>query len=304
MKENNKTLESINSIFGLEEDENNIKEIDIEKLVPYKNHPFKLYSGKQFDDMVESIKEFGVMTPIIVRPIKNGLYEILAGHNRHSSSIVAGKTTIPAFVKKDLTDDEAAIIVTETNFMQRSLADMLPSEIAFAYKLKLDALNRMNKKGRKTEIVGKDYNVSKNTIDRYKRLTYLIKPLLDLVDNNKIAIHAAVELSFIDTESQSLIYNISSENVEFTINIKKATLLRQFFILEKLTNLNIFGILSGSIKDTKPLKMKKPRKTKFFKIHTNIIDKYFDNENKNEEIEEIIEQALEMYFTKNKVNNN
>jgi len=144
--------------------------INIEKLIPFANHPFKLYEGQRFIDMVESIRANGVLSPIIVRPTNGDNYEILSGHNRVNAAREAGLTEVPAIVKNDLTDEEALFIVTETNLVQRSFADMKHSERAAA----LSALyTAMKKQGYRSDLIDE----IENTCAQFGHTLYLIKPL-------------------------------------------------------------------------------------------------------------------------------
>lgn len=158
-----KKLQSFEEIFGKIEDpkdkeQTGVTEIEIEKLVPFHNHPFKLYEGQRLDNMVTSIKEMGAMVPIIVRKTDSNFYEILSGHNRVNAAKLAGVDKIPAVVKGNLTDDEAMLIVIETNLMKRSFSDLLPSEKARALKEHHDALSRQ---GERTDLINEIRNFIK-----------------------------------------------------------------------------------------------------------------------------------------------
>jgi ParB family chromosome partitioning protein len=318
-----KKTETFASIFGddfsLEDNNENddgVTKLKLETLVPFKNHPFKLYEGDRFNDMVESIKNLGVIVPIVVR--KKGLrYEILSGHNRVNSAKVAGLDEIPAVVKEGLTEEEAILIVTETNLMQRSFSDLAHSERATVIAtrhnamkgqgIRNDLLNEIEKlskapglaidetcgpldhKLKTRDKVGEEYGLSPRSITRYIRLNYLNSKLKDLVDEGKIAMRAGVDLSYLINDSQEMIEAIISENT-FKVDMKKASTLRAFDKSEKLTWDKAVSIISGEV-------TKKEKKPAAIKIQPQIISKYFrPNENKKD-IEKVIEKALEMYFT-------
>ncbi|MDK2919950.1 MAG: ParB family transcriptional regulator, chromosome partitioning protein [Candidatus Petromonas sp.] len=320
-----KKLQSFEEIFGkIEEPTENtgVIELDIDTLKPFHNHPFKIYEGKRLDDMVQSIKEMGVMLPIIVRKSENETYEILSGHNRVNAARLAGLDKVPAVIKDNLTDDEAMLVVTETNLMQRSFSDMLPSERAKSLKAHHDALSQQGvrtdlineiknlvnadkiedsetssqvaKKLTSLEKVGQNYDLSKDTVARYIRLNYLIDELLKKVDDGEIAFIPAVSISYLNENEQGLVHEITNEN-NYKVDLKKAELLKAYSKSGKLNPETIEGILSGEI-DQK----KKKKKASVFKLKRELIYRFFDENQKSKEIEEIIEKALEMYFDQNK----
>ncbi len=189
-----------------------LKEIRICDLKPFEGHPYKVIDNEEMDALVESIKEHGVMTPLIVRPVGNR-YEIISGHRRAHAAELAGLETVPA-IEMDITRDEAAIALVDSNLHRERL---LPSEKAFAYKLRLEALSRQGKRtdltsgqlvpksdeNRTTAIIGEQTGESYKTVQRYIRLTHLIPALLDMVDDQRIAFSVGVELSFLDSDMQA-----------------------------------------------------------------------------------------------------
>jgi ParB family chromosome partitioning protein len=189
-----------------------LKEIRICDLKPFEGHPYKVIDNEEMDALVESIKEHGVMTPLIVRPVGNR-YEIISGHRRAHAAELAGLETVPA-IEMDITRDEAAIALVDSNLHRERL---LPSEKAFAYKLRLEALSRQGKRtdltsgqlvpksdeNRTTAIIGEQTGESYKTVQRYIRLTHLIPALLDMVDDERIAFSVGVELSFLDSDMQA-----------------------------------------------------------------------------------------------------
>lgn len=208
------------------------QEADINLLVPYRRHPFKLYEDERLHRMIESIKRYGILSPIIVRQIEDNKYEILSGHNRVNAAKLVGLKTVPIEIR-NVDDDIADIIVVDSNFVQR--IDFLPSERAKACKLQLDALNRQGKKknfcsiGTEVEysrdIVAKNNNTSSVQIQRFIRLNYLVEELLDMVDNKDLSFRSAVEISYIDVETQNNIIEVIESS--FKISLKQAKLLRQ-----------------------------------------------------------------------------
>ena len=197
-----------------------ITELPLELLVAFAEHPFKPYSGEQLWDLVKSIEEHGVLTPILVRPAPDGQrYEIISGHNRVNAARRAGLKTIPATVR-EMDDDEATLAMVESNLRQRE--QLLPSEKARAYKLKLDAIKRQGArsdltcdqldhksgKGKARDIVGATLGESGPQVQRYIRLTNLITPILDMVDEKRMAMGPAVELSYLNRDEQEMLLDL------------------------------------------------------------------------------------------------
>lgn len=185
-----------------------VQEIPLSELHPFEGHPFRVVDDEEMMKTAESVRDFGVLTPAIVRPDPDGGYEIVSGHRRHRASELAGKETMPAIVR-DLDDDAAIILMVDANLQRESI---LPSERAFAYKMKLDAIKHQGERTDLTstqvaqklsvEKVGEDAGVSKDTVRRYIRLTELIPELLDMVDTGQIKFNPAVELSYLASEEQ------------------------------------------------------------------------------------------------------
>jgi len=228
----------------------NIKQVKTYLLIPFKNHPFKLYEGSKLNDMVESIKEYGILSPVIAREIEDKEeLELLSGHNRVNAAKIIGLETIPTIIK-NVDDDTAQIIVAEANFMQRQ--DFLPSERAKAYKMQLDALKRQGKKRNidicsngtyvdtSREEVAKNNDTSASQIRRYIRLNYLTDELLCMVDKNILGFRPAIEISYLSLESQKIIESlIRNQNIK--INLKQAENLK--LTEENLGELNFDKIL-------------------------------------------------------------
>jgi ParB family chromosome partitioning protein len=285
--------------------------ITLDKLVPFDGHPFKLYEGQRFKDMVESIRANGVLEPIIVRPHKkeNGKYEILSGHNRVAAAKEAGLNEVPIIIRTDLTDEDALLIVTETNLIQRSFADLRHSEKAIALATHYEATKK--KPGYRSDLIqeieeltsapmgrrlgtrdklGEQYGLSKNTIARYLRVNKLISALKDRLDNDGIGMRAAEALSYLKDEEQEIVEGLLAKGEK--ISIKQADTLK-----EKSGN--------GGLNETSINEIFNPgyfaEKVKPVKLSGQFLSKHFKPEQSAEEIEKVIAEALERYF-KNRSN--
>ena len=213
----NISLKGYDDIFSTDQSraeaqQERVQEIPLSELHPFEGHPFRVVDDEEMMKTAESVRDFGVLTPAIVRPDPDGGYEIVSGHRRHRASELAGKETMPAIVR-DLDDDAAIILMVDANLQRETI---LPSERAFAYKMKLDAMNHQGARsdltcsqignkleGKKSsEIMAEEMGTSKNQIFRYIRLTELIPELLDMVDMGQIKFNPAVELSYLASEEQ------------------------------------------------------------------------------------------------------
>jgi ParB family chromosome partitioning protein len=289
----------------------------IVELVPFEGHPFRLYEGERLDDMVESIRENGVLVPIIVRT-KGDKQEILSGHNRVNAAKLAGLTHVPAILLGNISDEEALIYVIETNLLQRSFADMAHSEKAavialqhsklFSQGKRNDILNELKmlefplndsenetfhqvgEKLRSDVRVAEMYSLSKINVSRYLRINQLINELKIRLDNGGIAFIPAVTLSFLKESEQQELARCAEIN-KFSIDMKKADTLRAFSEKGKLDDERIYLILNGEI-GKKP----KPNRTPTVKARKDVYAKYFKPNQPAREVEEIIEKALELYF--------
>ena len=210
----NASLSSYDDIFSTEESRQEeqreqVQQIPIGELFPFKNHPFKVLDDDSMSDTVESVKQYGVLSPLIARPRPKGGYEIISGHRRQHAAELAGLETLPVIVRQ--MDDDAAIILMVDSNLQRE--HILPSERAFAYKMKLDAMKNQGTRSdltstqlvsklRSNEKLGAENNQSRETVRRFIRLTYLVSQLLDMVDQKQISLNPAVELSYLNEEQQ------------------------------------------------------------------------------------------------------
>lgn len=317
-----KKLTSLNDMFGDDSDikdnlEQTTEQMDITKLVPFEKHPFHLYTGARLDDMVKSVKELGVLTPLLVR--KHGLseYEILSGHNRWNAAKVAGLEKVPVIVMDDINDDEAMLIVTETNIIQRAFVELLPSEKAFVLAKHQEALKCQGKrhdlinevkrllnademevettsghgvnKLKSSDIVGQGYDMSGRNVARYIRLTMLNKKLLEMIDSGYICFKAGVEISYLSEDNQA--YLVGFLDVEKILDTDKAIKLHELEKSGKLNEVVMEKILDGTYKPKKPKSI-----LKGYKIESQIMKKYFKEGQKEEEVKSIIDKALELYF--------
>lgn len=326
-----KGILNINDILGLNDDDLEEKqshqekagviEIELSKLIPFKDHPFKLYEGDRLNDMIESIKEHGVITPLIVRPISDNKYEILSGHNRANSAKVLGLEAVPVVIKEDLTDEEAMLIVTETNVIQRSFSELTHSEkarvVTERHKAikqqgrRIDLINEIenlskaddlgenstsyqfDKKLESGDKIGSKYDLSSAMVSRYLRIDTLIDELKDRIDTNEIPLMAGVDLSFLKEDEQEIIESILDDH-GFKVDLKKSEILKNYSKGRNFNYDKAYEVLSGNFFD-KPKANKKPKfSSKFTK---NIIKKYVTENRSLSEVEKLIEEFLEEHFS-------
>ena len=289
----NISLKSYDSIFQNDEQRNSeeIKPVPISELKPFTEQPFKVKLDEDMDALVESIKQCGVLTPVIARPHKDGGYEILSGHRRVKACELAGITDIPVVVK-NLDDDTATILLVDSNLQREHI---LPSEKAFAYQMKLEAMKR--KAGRPSkenprqivgnlesaDILGQDTGESGRQIQRYIRLTNLIDPILDMVDNNQIAMNAAVEISYLGSKEQAAVMQ-SIEKEETSPSIAQARKMRKFHQDGNLSN----AIIDSIMMEQKPETVK-------ITLGEEKLKKYFPKSYSKAKMEEIILKLLDKW---------
>lgn len=289
-------LTSVDDLFTTQEERDEAKreaimDIPISQISDFPNHPFKVKMDESMSDLVESVKTYGVLSPVIVRQKENGEYEMIAGHRRKRASELAGKESIKCIVQ-DVSDDEAVILMVDSNLQREQV---LPSEKAFAYKMKLDAMNRQGQRSDLTSrpLGEKLYSVDKMSsevsdsarqIHRYIRLTNLCQPLLDMVDEGKIAMRPAVELSYLSENEQEILLN-TMEWEDCTPSHAQAIKLRHFSQEGKLNERVIRLILQEE----------KPNQKEQFRIPKERISKYFAPGTSSQKIEETIIKALDFY---------
>lgn len=235
-------LTSVDELFSTEESREDaqrekVVEIALSQLHPLQNHPFQVRDDQAMQETADSIREYGVLVPAIARPDPNGGYELIAGHRRHRASQLAGKETMPVIIR-ELDDDAATIIMVDSNLQRETL---LPSERAFAYKMKLEAMKHQGERvdltcaqvghkleGKKSrDILAEQVGQSRNQVQRYIRLTELISELLELVDERKIALNPAYELSFLKKEEQTKLLD-AMESEQTTPSLSQAQRLKKF----------------------------------------------------------------------------
>ena len=254
----------------MRKDSSGIMLLSITDLHPFARHPYKVCNDESMREMVESVKQYGVLTPAIARPVDEGGYELVSGHRRKRACELAGLETMPVIVR-ELDDDAAAILVVDSN-LQRE--DLLPSERAFAYKLKLEAVrhqgertdltsSRIGMKLQALDIVGQDAGDSRNQVHRYIRLTELIPPLLDMVDERKIAFNPAYELSFLTKDEQELLLD-AMDSEQATPSLSQAQRLKQFSQRGELDAAVMRAIMSEEKKEVERVTLKGDTLRKYF----------------------------------------
>lgn len=254
-------LKSVDDLFATEEiredaQREKVQNISLGELHPFKNHPFKVKDDAAMQDTVDSVREYGVLVPAIARPDPSGGYELIAGHRRHHASELAGKETMPVIIR-DLDDDAATIIMVDSNLQREEL---LPSERAFAYKMKLEAMKRqagrpsrenvsqVGTQKRSDQIMAEQVGESRNQIQRFIRLTELIPTLLDMVDERKIAFNPAVELSYLKKEEQTLLLE-AMDSEQATPSLSQAQRLKKFS-QQKMLSLDVMRAVMSEEKKT------------------------------------------------------
>jgi ParB family chromosome partitioning protein len=293
------------------EEGNGIVMLPLEAIKPFHDHPFRLYEGERLEDMVESVKEHGILNPVIVWKHEDG-YEMLSGHNRQNAARLAGLEELPALVKTGLTEDEAYVYVIETNMMQRSFADLLPSEKAAVMAAhydkvccqgkrndiirELELMNGIQKKEtcghnghrlKSRDIVAKEYGFSSRNAARYLRINYLIRPFKDMIDEGSLALLAAVDLSYLKEEEQHMIFEILDQQ-RLKMKPKMAAELRKQ--TGKLTEQMAMGIL-----DTLTVNKSSKEGVVSLRIPNTVCKKYFEGFSA-EQMTAVVERALAAWF--------
>ncbi len=265
------------------EDISAVQDVAIDKLIDFKEHPFYVLDNEEMAELVASIKENGVLVPIIVRP-KNGKYEIIAGHRRRHAAKLAGLDTLPAIVKK-YSDDEAALAMVDTNIQRENI---LPSEKAFAYKIKRDTLSHQGRKAEDPDEVGSNSRDkvsdtdSGATVDRYIRLTNLTKDLLNLVDQKKLSLLAGVSLSYLSKAQQKVVKRVIDEEQASPSTPQAARILELSRVTKDETKFEL---------EVTKLFHKKPVK-RSYKLTGKDVSKYFPDNYDDEKIKKTIEELL------------
>lgn len=295
----NISLSSYDDIFSTEESrkeakQERVQEISLSELHPFEGHPFRVVDDEDMVKTVESIKEYGVLTPAIVRPDPDGGYEIISGHRRHHASELAGKDTMPVIVR-DMDDDAAIILMVDSNLQRETI---LPSERAFAYRMKLDAIKHQGNRADLTSRqvgekllsvtkVGIDANESERQVHRYIRLTELIPELLGMVDEKKIAFNPAVELSYLAKEEQKDFLE-AMDYAQATPSLSQAQRIKKLSQDGECT-LDAMCEVMNEIKKGELEKVT---------LKSDVLRKYFPKSYTNKQMEEKIIQLLEQWQKK------
>ena len=288
------------------EPEGGVQMLPIDAIEPFHEHPFKLYTGERLEDMVESIREHGILTPVIVQKTAKG-YEMLAGHNRQNAAKLAGLTEVPAIIKENLSEEEALVYVVETNVIQRSFSDLSVSERIAVLSTRYDRVcgtkkreeimeelhllngdggHHVHRQAKSRELIGQEYGMTGRNIARYVRCNHLIPSFKDMLDDGALTIVAGVELSFLSEEEQTLVLSVMEQNC---IKLKKDTadkLRAAAGSITKETVQEVFGIDKPVSEVKRPVSVKLPAK---------VYSKYFSNV-AAKDVQGILEEALEQYF--------
>lgn len=293
-------LSSLDDLFSTEETRQEaqadagrekVRMIPLDELHPFAHHPFKVKDDEAMQDTVESVKAYGVLVPAIARPREEGGYELVAGHRRHRASLLAGLAEMPVIVR-EMDDDEATIIMVDSNLQRETL---LPSERAFAYRMKLEALKRQGARADLTsrqvvgkletaDAIGKDVGESGRQIQRFIRLTYLVPPLLNMVDEHKVAFNPAVELSYLTSEEQVALLD-AMDSEQSTPSLSQAQRLKKFSQEGSLSEDIMRAILSEE---------KKPEVGKIT-LSSDKLRRYFPKSYTPQQMEQTIFRLLEQW---------
>ena len=293
-------LTSLDSLFTTQEQRDeakrdSVQDIPISQISDFPEHPFKVKQDEAMLEMAESVRQYGVLVPGLVRQLEDGSYQMVSGHRRKLASELAGRDTIPCIVR-DLTDDEPVIIMVDSNLQRERV---LPSEKAFAYKMKLDAMRRQAgrpskengvplghhfQQGKSREILADNSPDSNTQIQRYIRLTNLIPEILDMVDDGRIAFRPAVELSYLTEQEQSALYDTMGRE-DCTPSLAQAIKMKAFSRDGKLTDAVILSIMEEE----------KPNQKEQFRIPKERISKYFKPGTPVRTMEDTIIKALDYY---------
>ena len=288
-------MRSVDELFGIGGEggsyaREHIKDIDISELSPFKGHPFRVLDDEKMQETVESIRGYGVLNPVIVRPKQPDGYEIIAGHRRKRACEILGFDKIPCIIR-ELSDEEATIIMVDSN-IQRD--ELLPSEKAFAYKMKLDAVKKQGKrrdltscqldkklKGKvSSDMIAEEMGESQKQIYRYIRLTHLLRPLLDMVDDKRIPFSAGVELSHLMPDVQETLLK-AMETHSVLPNLAQSVQMRQLAQEGRLDETGMELVLTGT----------KPQRASI-KLHRKKLNDYFPENYPSEQIEKVIYELL------------
>ncbi len=284
---------SLDELFSSQEERDDarlerVKEIPLDELHPFKDHPFKIQNDEEMKRLIESIKKFGTITPALARPLPDGGYELISGHRRLAACQVLELATMPVIIR-EMTDDEAVIAMVDANLQRETI---LPSEKAFAYKMKLDAIKHQGVTSsqlgtrllRSDEKVALDAGESRNQVQRYIRLTYLIPELLSMVDENKIAFNPAVEISYLEQSEQRVLLNAMELN-DCTPSHAQSIRLKKLSQDGVLNDQTIYDILAEQ----------KPNQQEQYKFKREDIRKYFPKSYTDKQVCDTVIKLLEQW---------
>jgi len=282
--------------------------LSVKSIKPFHDHPFHLYEGERLEDMIASIKEHGVLNPVIVQKVEDG-YEMLSGHNRLNAAKLAGVKEVPAIVKTGLSEEEAYVYVIETNLMQRSFSDLLISEKAAVLKARYEKVSNQGKRNdilreiatlegkplddatcghgdhklKTRDSIGKEYELSGSSVGRLLKLNDLIKPFKDMVDRGALYTKVALQMAFLTEEEQNMVYEaIKGKSTKITLEA-----------VMKIRSHS--GVLTDAM--VKRYLSTEPVKKKCYRVPGRIVEKYFEGMDPNT-VDSIVEQALEAWFKK------
>ena len=269
-----------------------IQQLPPDELVPFQNHPYQVREDAALSELMESIRTHGVLSPLLARP-KGESYELVSGHRRRLAAQKLGLKAVPVLVR-EMTDDEAVVLMVDSNLQRENL---LPSEKAFAYKMKLEAMKHQGKATSAqvapkltTELIGNEVGISKDMVKRYIRLTNLVPPLLQMVDDGRIAFSPAVELSYLTKEEQAELWDLIGQE-DATPSLSQAIRLKQLSREAKLTPEVLYAILTEE----------KPNQKEQVRIKTESLRKYFPRNYSAQQMEREIFKLLETrYRTRNR----
>ncbi len=288
-------FETIDQLLGAPEITEGTQEIKIDQIYPFENHPFKVLDDARMDDLVESIKANGVLSPVLLRPDDEGTYEMISGHRRMHAAKLAGLTTVPAIVK-EMTNDEAIVAMVDSN-VQRE--EILPSERAWSLKMKMDAMKRQGtrtdlqegtsahneRKLEAADIIGEEAGISRAQVRRYIRLTELIPELLDMVDEKRLTLTLAVDISFFPQEIQQWIYEYRKDNG--FLKPTQIAMLKDFDNLENVTQYTFIQLMNEAIP--------RPKINGAVSLTEKKLDRFFPDIPKAKDREKIIIELLEKW---------
>ena len=283
-------LQSVDELLGVPEIAGT-QEIEIRRIHAFPNHPFKVLDDEKMDTLVDSIRENGILNPVIVRPDQSGNYEMISGHRRLHAAKIVGLKKVPAIVK-EMSDDEAIIKMVDANIQRE---EILPSERAFSFKMKMEAMSRQGQRNDLTsgqnvpkltsDVIGEENGMSGRQVKRYIRLTELIPELLECTDNKKIGLVMAVDLSYLDEQVQKWVYEYFKENG--FLKPVQVEALKNYPNLSNVTQFSVISIMNDAL----------PKKSKESKLSFSAkkLDKYFPPQYSTKEHENIIIQLLEQW---------